>query len=385
MDSLLPDTQVLDLVDHIYAAGCDPSEWRTLAPRVHEALPGICFGIHVHLEGTSLAENCAVAGFSDEHLRSYFEHYQFINPYIPVFEQMPVGKVHTIGETVDRAWIKSLPFYNEWLKPAGNLTHAAGVVVLRDDTRLLRITLDIPERQGAKEKPAARLLQRLSPHLARAFMLNETFAAASAGRNALAALVETMDTSAIIVDAAGRITVLNAKAEATLRSGRLVRAGADHRLVFSDPSHDTEYRRLLASVSHPAGFDGHTAFRADAADGPATHVIVLPLRTVSPTSMAPAAGWALVVLRGSGTSNAPPEHLLRSLYRMTPAEARIAIDLARGHTAEEVAAKNGVSKLTVRNQIAAAMAKAGVSRQAQLVSAVSGLIPRLGCNTRNGD
>ncbi|MGE0022959.1 MAG: helix-turn-helix transcriptional regulator [Hyphomicrobium sp.] len=385
MDSLLPDSQVLDIVEHIYAAGCDPAEWRSLARRMHDALPGICFGIHVHLEGTSLAENCAVAGFAEEHLASYFEHYQFINPYIPLFAKMPIGKVHTIGETVDRAWIKLQPFYNEWLKPAGNLTHAAGVVVLRDDQRMLRITLDIPERLGAAEIPAARLLERLTPHLARAFMLNETFAAATADRTALAALVETMDASAVIVDGTGKIVFLNAKAEATLRSGRLARASADHRLAFSDTAHDTEYRRLLASVSDPASSDGRTSFRAGAVDEPATHVIVLPLRAPSAIGMAPVAGWALVVLRDSATSNAPPEHMLRTLYRMTPAEARIAIDLARGHTADEIAARNGVSKLTVRNQIAAAMAKVEVSRQAQLVSAVSSVIPRLGCNTAAED
>lgn len=384
MVALLSDTAVLDLVEHIYAAGCDPGEWRTLVSRVHDALPGTSTTIHLNLEGTTLAGHSASAGLPEDSLKSYFEHYQFINPYVPLFAHMPVGKVHTIGGTIDRAWVKRQPFYHEWLKPAGNFTHGTGLVVMRDDKRLLYLTLDIPEQLGHLEDPAADLLRRLGPHLSRAFTVNEKFAATTATQHALSGLVDTMDAPAGIVDETGKVIVLNAEAEALLRTGGFVRSGADDRLLFADPGHEAQYRRLLANACDPKSVDGRTAFRACASDGIAYQILVLPLRPATIIGMVSAGAWALVVLRNAAARPTLPEHILKTLYGLTPAESGIAMDLALGLSSEEIADKNRLSKLTVRNQIASTMAKMGVHRQAQLVSTVLGLLPRLGRNSRNG-
>jgi DNA-binding CsgD family transcriptional regulator len=384
MNALLADAAVLELIEHVYAAGCDPTEWQTLVSRVHEALPGTSTTIHLNLEGTTLAGHSASAGFSDESLKSYFEHYQFINPYVPLFANMPVGKVHTVGGTIDRAWVKQQPFYHEWLKPAGNFTHGAGLVVMRDDKRLLYLTLDIPERLGHLEDPAADLLKRLGPHLSRAFTVNEKFAATTATQHALSALVDTMDAPAGIVDDSGKVIVLNAEAEELLRIGGFVRSGSGNRLQFVDPGHDAQYRHLLASTCDPKSVDGRTAFRAEASNGIAHQILVLPLRPATIIGMVSAGAWALVVLRNAAARPTLPEHILKTLYGLTPAEAGIAMDLALGLSGEEIADKNRLSKLTVRNQIASTMAKMGVHRQAQLVSTVLGLLPRLGRNSRNG-
>lgn len=383
MGSLLSDTAVLDLIEHIYAAGCDPAEWRALVARMREVLPGSATTIHLQLEGTTLASHSASAGIPDEFIKSYFEHYQFINPYIPLFGKMPVGKVHTIGGTIDRDWVKRQAFYHEWLKPAGNFTHAAGVVVMRDDKRLLYVTLDLPETLGHLEDPAASLLQRLSPHFARAFKVNENFAATTASQHALSALVGTMDAPAGIVDEMGKVIVLNGEAEALLRAGRFIRSGTDNRLAFADPGNETHFRRLLANACDSASADGRTAFRASVPDGHPYHVLVLPLRPATIVGMVAAGAWALVVFRSSAMGPALPQQMLRMLYGLTPAETGIAMDLAHGLSADEIADKNDVSKLTVRNQIASAMSKFGVHRQAQLVSAVHGLLPRLGRNGRD--
>ena len=61
---------------------------------------------------------------------------------------------------------------------------------------------------------------------------------------------------------------------------------------------------------------------------------------------------------------------VRSMFRLSPAEADIAVQLAMGADLDEIAQKRGVSLNTLRAQLASAMGKAGVRRQAELVGAV---------------
>lgn len=82
---------------------------------------------------------------------------------------------------------------------------------------------------------------------------------------------------------------------------------------------------------------------------------------------------AVVAVRnGHGKSPALAERV-RSLFRLGPAEADIAVQLARGSDIQEIAMARGVTINTIRTQLASAMVKVGVRRQAELVAAVAGL------------
>jgi DNA-binding NarL/FixJ family response regulator len=69
----------------------------------------------------------------------------------------------------------------------------------------------------------------------------------------------------------------------------------------------------------------------------------------------------------------PSESLLRRLFDLTPAEARLAQALTCGDSLEEVAERLNVKMTTARTQLAAIFAKTHTSRQAQLVAILSRL------------
>lgn len=82
---------------------------------------------------------------------------------------------------------------------------------------------------------------------------------------------------------------------------------------------------------------------------------------------------AVVAVRnGHGKSPALADRV-RSLFRLGPAEADIAVQLARGSDIQEIAVTRGVTINTIRTQLASAMVKVGVRRQAELVAAVASL------------
>lgn len=63
--------------------------------------------------------------------------------------------------------------------------------------------------------------------------------------------------------------------------------------------------------------------------------------------------------------------VLRLLYRLTAAEAQLAVCVARGHTVAEAAAQIGIGVATARTHLHHALRKTGTRRQAQLTALVS--------------
>lgn len=73
-------------------------------------------------------------------------------------------------------------------------------------------------------------------------------------------------------------------------------------------------------------------------------------------------------LTKSQTSNAT---LLRLIFGLTAAEARLMVALCESNDLDDVAVSFGVSRETVRTQLRAVFAKAGCRRQAELVTLVA--------------
>jgi len=78
--------------------------------------------------------------------------------------------------------------------------------------------------------------------------------------------------------------------------------------------------------------------------------------------------YALLVLTPVAAAPAPPVELMRSLFDLTPSEARVARGLAVGETLEEIASGGGVAISTVRSQLRQVLEKTGCTRQAEVVS-----------------
>ncbi|WP_462119605.1 helix-turn-helix transcriptional regulator [Methylorubrum extorquens] len=66
---------------------------------------------------------------------------------------------------------------------------------------------------------------------------------------------------------------------------------------------------------------------------------------------------------------------MQGLFDLTPAEARVARDIARGLGVPEAAVQAGVTEGTIRSQLKAVFAKTGTSRQAELAALLNGISP----------
>ena len=179
-------------------------------------------------------------------------------------------------------------------------------------------------------------------------------------------LLDCLGCAAILVDANAKVVGLNARAEGLLGTDLVLRGGG---VVASDPASDKLLQDLV---------------RAALSCGPLTTNILLPPAVVQqrdrrpivvqalPSSglLGPAGQHTRAILLLTCLASAPevPESRLILLFRLTPAEARIAAKLGTGEPLEVVADNLRISLGTARNQLKAVFAKTETSRQAELVA-----------------
>jgi DNA-binding CsgD family transcriptional regulator len=77
-------------------------------------------------------------------------------------------------------------------------------------------------------------------------------------------------------------------------------------------------------------------------------------------------GILIVTVIGERKAEKPSVDLLKAIFSLTPAEARVATLFGSGFRVSQVAERLGVSKETVRSHIKHVFAKIGVSRQSHL-------------------
>ena len=165
----------------------------------------------------------------------------------------------------------------------------------------------------------------------------------------------------------------------------------DHALIIVDHEGRVEYRNRCAAALLKSGTAGLTLVRGTlGAKGPAlreqlmdaihqactgehrTSAVCVPEPGMSPDLwprmiVAAMAGRAAIWVLNTEPV-LPDEGLLAALFRLSRAEARLAIGLMKGLSAAECAAQAGVGVATIRSQLHSMFSKTGVRRQAQLVA-----------------
>jgi DNA-binding CsgD family transcriptional regulator len=95
------------------------------------------------------------------------------------------------------------------------------------------------------------------------------------------------------------------------------------------------------------------------------HVTVIPMRSMDLGMSKGAAAVAFVV--DPAQQVRPRTEILHDLFHMTPPECRVALLLSDGKSLPEIAQILGVSRNTLKTQVASVYSKTGISRQTQLV------------------
>jgi DNA-binding CsgD family transcriptional regulator len=228
------------------------------------------------------------------------------------------------------------------------------------------IALERAYDQGSASPAALANLNEVHSHLARA-----SFVAARMHLERARAASQTLallGIPALVFADNGKILAANELIE-TL--GDFIGWRAKDRIALRDSRADALLRDAIAMVDR----DDTPAVRSFPVRHEDSAMIahVVPIRGSARDVFSRCA--AMMMLTPMTRPDAPSVELIRSLFDLTPAEARVARGLAGGETVKTMAEASGTSANTVRTHVNAVLTKTGYNRQADVVALLNGLRP----------
>lgn len=246
------------------------------------------------------------------------------------------------------------PLYTEYLIPNGLGRGLATVLhVPTGETIVFHAEGDY--RLGPPGAALRHYLDGLRPHLARSSLVSAVATLAGLGLAACA------------VDGRGRVIVANSDFD---EAGRHWTTRFADRIALIDRRADRLLAEALAvlELAH-----GPKSIPLRAEDGTPAVLHVVPTRRSALDLFARSIAILILTTASKTPSNATP--LLQALFDLTAAEAGVAARVAAGQTLDDIAAADGKSALTLRNQLRSVMQKTGCRRQVDLVRLLTQLMP----------
>ncbi|WP_146010146.1 helix-turn-helix transcriptional regulator [Burkholderia sp. WAC0059] len=297
-----------------------------------------------------------------------------------MFWAYPVSKWFHCGEYFDEAFVRENRFFQEYAIPLGRRYVSACKLIGNDAVTVIFACLRRAE-QGPFDADALALLERLTPHLARAAQLQVSRYVFSTDTLVSHAFMNRWRQPVMLVTTNGEVLRSNEAARRLLGAttlvhldGRFVALAGPHHERFIDDIGQSEIRLRGGEAG---ALDEATRFRVMRIVEPAGNGATAPedvlyafYNLMAPADGASARGLrAIAMLVLYHPRSAPPvdERLLATAFDLTPAECRIAHLLVEGLTQKEIAARVGVQHDTVRKQLQSIFQKTSTHRQPELL------------------
>ncbi len=370
------------IVAHLYRAAAGELPWGVPLQAMQAALPAWGVQLHgVRLADGAVAFSYDVGGFPPEGILAYITRYHTSDRRTAMVVHNPPLQWFNCHEHFDDAAVAADPFYQDFLIPYGG-RWASGTNVYQDDDLVAIFGIHRDLALGPLPAAGVALGRRYAQHLNTALGLwrrqQKVLQAALIGNQVLQRLRQP----ALLVDEQLQLHHVNdAAAELLARDGRLARRGGT--LAIARSGHGDALLRALRSL-RLGGADSYVdagpaqpraVVRVNEPGRPPLVLLLTPLvpaRTMQAFGPRP---LALALLHDGARRAEPDPLVIAAAFDLTPAEARVAVRLARGERAQDVARAHGVTVATVRSQIQSVLEKVGARHQNELVSALAAMAP----------
>jgi DNA-binding CsgD family transcriptional regulator len=257
--------------------------------------------------------------------------------------------------------------YRDFFRPRGlGWSACAGLTMPTRDNIVFTVERDYT--RGPVEKAKINALNELRPHLARAALIAARLSLKSVqgASNALTAL----GLPALVLDENGLVVEANALMQELTEH---IQWRAQGRIALNDKAANTLLWATLPTLDQQSSANVHSFAMRAGLDRAALVAHLVPIKRSAHDIFGKS--YALLVATPVTAGRAPPVELLRSLFDLTPSEARVARGLAAGESLDDIATSGAVSRNTVRAQLQKVMEKVGCTRQAEVTALLSSMTP----------
>lgn len=390
MASVLIAARYDHLVRLIYRGVLEQPPWHGTLPAMREAIdaqvvslvlrppsaedPGVILN-SVRPERGESAPPAPLADSDDWQVTAYREQFFSLDPFI----NLPLDKIISLDDLMPDAELMASDYYQHYLRPV-ELFRILGVDTGEPDGLLARLRFSRRKEEANFTSEDREILTLLTPHLRQALAIYGRLNQMTSERDIYAGAVDQLSVATFILDEKGKLTNTNTLAAALLddADGLSLRGGHLH---IEGRNTDRELQAAIASVI-TAQQNGVTALvkalRVPRKAGRSALGLVVKPVPISEWSESQAGPCVAVFVSDPDQRDSASQHTLGELFGLTPAEARLAILLARGLSLAEVSAAQNISPHTARAQLKSIFAKTGVSRQAELVRRIIKSVAALG-------
>lgn len=316
-----------------------------------------------------------LADSDDWELTAYREEFFSLDPFV----NLPRDQVIALEDILPDSELEQSDYYQQYLQPI-DLFRILGVDTSEPGGMVARLRFSRRRSEPRFNEEERQFLARITPHLNRAIQVYAALNRATTERDVYAGAVSQLAVATIILDEQARLLNANPVAQALLdeADGLLVR---DQKLRIKGREADRALQDALQSIIRAQQQGQASVARALRVPRSGARAnLGLVVRPVSAPEWGQGQSSPCVAVFISDPDSVEPasQQTLSELFDLTPAEANLAILLARGLSLAEISEVQNISQHTARAQLKSIFAKTEVSRQAELVRLVLKSVASLG-------
>jgi DNA-binding CsgD family transcriptional regulator len=360
--------QFSSLLASVYDASVDPAGWVAVADSAARAFDSASCLLQVQnrLNGSGQVLG-HTSNFTADKMSAYREYYYAHDLWAKRALELGIGRPVLGPDLVPEPEIYSTELYNDWLRPTG-IFHLVGGSVALAAGNVGLVGIHRPQDQARFTLDDRHWMGLFLEHFGRAVDLQHRLCQVELRLNATHDALERLDVGVLVVNTWGRVVYASSSAEAQVqqRNGIVLQ---NQVLSLTDPSHDSELKRLIHGASLGAvgkSMSSGGLMKVPRRDATPLILLICPL---SPGFLGLGATdpVAMIFIGDAQTRWRPPQVVLSKLYGFSAAEGQLACALLAGDCIQDYAQQTGVSINTVRSQLKSIFAKTGHARQSALI------------------
>jgi DNA-binding CsgD family transcriptional regulator len=360
------------LVSSIYDCAVNPSLWPETLGTIRDAV-----------EAAYVAVNCAATANDATHWLKcnsqaddgWLDQLKVLSCKIPHGTQLfnlPVDVSWTPLSQMPEPEFQESEFYHEWIKPQ-NLRDFLSLNYLKGNAANGFLTIPTSAKRAPVNFDNRQLVEQLSPHIRRALHINDLTEQSDIANSLCRKVLDKLSVAVLVVGHGRHLQFTNATGEELISAGdKISTSGGVLRAAKRRGQISTLDDALDRALnSHRSSDFAGSAVPLIGDDGEIAVAYVLPLgckHILKPSHCA-------VFISQRGDQKTISIEILRSVFDLSPAEARVSALIAKGLGIAKIAERSKISVNTVRSHLAGAFSKTGVIDQSALGALINKLIP----------
>lgn len=366
------DDEFHHILNCIYDAALDPTEWENVLSLLSQFLNAEQSYMRILNTPKNDVKLTYYHNKDPSWGQAYKDYYIHKDPWLNKILSADKSIISCTHHYLSDKEYESLEFHQDFVAPQNNHYGLGGKINIDNATTgFISFNRD-RSKQGFENKHLENL-KILAPHIKRSLLINKRIHYCEIKSNILKDSLDQINGPLLLVDKHGKIAYLSSLAEQLLTKN--IGISVKKQCIFISSYDDN--LKLQKLIHQATNINGSLSRQGGIlkCNNPGTHttlsIFVTPVGAGNLTAETPYDNMALLLLHTNNQETTVSTELLRNLYNLTPAEAKLSLYLYQGYSLDEIAGMASRSKNTLRSQLRSIFNKMGISKQSELIRIIS--------------